>query len=75
MSQNEDQYVQCFLKGVDTELLTTMWLNKPDSFKKHSVISLKGETERWMVLRKGNMRLSKDELHTDWNVGGLERER
>jgi hypothetical protein len=72
MSKKSD-YVQCDLKSLLTGNKTTMWLDRSEEFKVGSIISLKGESERWHVLRKGTERKQKGMLNTDWAVGGLKK--
>ncbi len=67
----KSEYVQCDLQSEETGAFTTMWLDRPGDFRVGSIISLRGETEKWKVLRKGTDRRPKDSLNTDWAVGGL----
>ena len=69
MARKQEVYVQCKLRSGNAE--TTAWLNRHGDFKVGSILTLKGQETRWTVLSKGSIQKMKDQLHTDWNVGGL----
>jgi hypothetical protein len=70
----KSEYVQCDLVSLDRPgTRTTMWLNRPGDFRVGSVVSLRGETEKWKVLRKGADRRPKESLNKEWAVGGLSK--
>ena len=71
MTMKDSEYVQVKLLSTKTGLITTCWLDKPSKFEEGSIISLKGDTERYEVIRKYHTKMKKSELHTDWKVGGL----
>ena len=48
-----------------------VWVDKEDQIKKGSIISLKGETEKWRVEEIYLPSLDKQEINRNWHVGGL----
>jgi len=63
-------YVQVRLRSTSGQVLTC-WLDKSHKFKEGSIISLRGETERYEVVRKYHTKRPKSQLNKDWRVGGL----
>jgi hypothetical protein len=69
----QDLYRQTELerKTEDGVELAIYWLPVDSRVKPGVEITLKGETERWTVSRQF-LTLAKENLKTDWKVGGLE---
>ena len=60
---------QVILRNKNTKQI--LWLDRTKEFKEGSVISLKGETERWIVEKIYSIEKPKSTLNTRWHVGGL----
>ena len=48
-----------------------VWVDKEDQIKKGSIVSLKGETEKWEVEEIFPFQMDRNEINRSWHVGGL----
>ena len=65
------EYRQITVPNLETGRDMVCWASKEKRFDVGSVITLKGKKGSWRVECKARTAMVKDNLHTDWNVGGL----
>jgi hypothetical protein len=60
---------QVKLRRYDQEQI--VWVDRDDEIEVGSIISLKGEKEKWKVIEIYEPDLDKQEINRNWKVGGL----
>ena len=48
-----------------------VWVDRESEIKKGSIVSLKGESEKWKIVDIYHPQINKKEINRDWKVGGL----
>lgn len=48
-----------------------VWVDKEDLIKKGSIITLKGEKDKWRVKEIYPFQMERNEINRTWHVGGL----
>ena len=72
-NDSETKYVQVQLKKTNANETITCWVRADKRLKEKRVTTLKGKEGRWVIVEiYSNVLLYSHQLHTDWNVGGLD---